>query len=291
VNEYIEAVLSGTVDSPALPGSNSISRVKQLFDSDLRRYFLGVPIDCLTLLETIAVAEKAIRNRQMLQHVCVNVAKFVAMRTNAELDQDVRSSQIINADGMGIVWAARLLGVAVPERVPGVEVMEGVIRCCAAKRYRPYFLGARPQVLQKAMANLRHRFPGLEFAGSRDGYFTSEEECQVVSAIRSSDADCLFIGMPTPRKERFLAHHRNDLGVPFIMGVGGGLDVLAGHVRRAPRLIQDIGLEWLFRTVQEPRRLGKRYLLTNMAFAAVIAKAMASSLVSYRGRASLFRQN
>lgn len=102
----------------------------------------------------------------------------------------------------------------------------------------------------------------------------------MVAAIKSSRPDCLFIGMPTPRKERFLARHRDELGVPFIMGVGGGLDVLAGQVRRAPPLVQRIGLEWLFRTAQEPLRLGPRYLATNAAFAGIIAKALTLKLFS-----------
>jgi N-acetylglucosaminyldiphosphoundecaprenol N-acetyl-beta-D-mannosaminyltransferase len=246
-----------------------------------RQDFLGVPIDCLTLTETIAAADRAIQARRACQHVCLNVAKFVAMRTNAQLDHDVRSSHVVSVDGMGIVWAARLMGITVPERVAGVDVMEGVIRLSAINGYRPFVLGARPDVLQKAIAKIMKRFPGLQLAGSRDGYFRPEEECEVVATIKSSRADCLFIGMPTPRKERFLAHHRNELGVPFIMGVGGGLDVLAGQVRRAPSLVRDIGLEWLFRTVQEPLRLGPRYLVTNTAFAGIVAKAIIfRSLVS-----------
>ena len=241
---------------------------------DARRLFLGVPIDCLTMRQTIAAGERAIDRRRSLQHVCLNVAKFVAMRRNPELDADVRTSDVISADGMGIVWAARLFGVAVPERVTGVDVMEGMIRLCADKGYRPYFLGARPEVLERAVDNTKARYPALAIAGWRDGYYRPEEEAAVVAAIETADADCLFIGMPTPFKERFLARHRGTLRVPFIMGVGGGLDVLAGHVRRAPGSIQRLGLEWLFRAAQEPLRLGPRYARTNLAFAAILAKAL-----------------
>jgi N-acetylglucosaminyldiphosphoundecaprenol N-acetyl-beta-D-mannosaminyltransferase len=257
-----------------------------LIDPAVRRDFLGVPIDCLTVEETVAAADRAIQSRRTCQHVCLNVAKFVAMRTNAELDRDVRASHIVSVDGMGIVWAARLLGITVPERVPGVEVMEGMIRLCAVNGYRPFLLGACQDVLQKSIANIFNRFPGLELAGSRDGYFGPEEECDVVAAIKSSQADCLFIGMPTPRKERFLARHRYELGVPFIMGVGGGLDVLAGRVRRAPPTVQALGLEWLFRTVQEPLRLGPRYLVTNVVFAAVMVKALTLKFIPNLGAIS-----
>jgi len=249
-------------------------------ERNFRRNFLGAPIDCLTFSETIAAVERAIECRRTLQHVCLNVAKFVAMRNDTELDRDVRSSHIVSVDGMGIVWAARLLGIGVPERVTGVDLLEGVIRLCTAKGYRPFFLGARPAVVQQAIVNIRYRFPGLELAGSRDGYFRQEEEGDVVAEIRSSRANCLFIGMPTPRKERFLACHRDRLGIPFVMGVGGGLDILADHVRRAPPLVRQIGFEWLFRTAQEPRRLARRYLVTNAVFARIMAKALATRVLS-----------
>ena len=161
--------------------------------------------------------------------------------------------------------------------------MQGVIGLCAAEGYRPYFLGARPDVVQTAITNISRRFPELRLAGSHDGYFGPEQEGDVVAEIRSSRADCLFIGMPTPRKERLLARHRRDFDVPFIMGVGGAFDVLADQVRRAPKPIQAIGLEWLFRAAQEPLRLGPRYLRTNAAFAAVMARALTLKFLNDRG--------
>jgi N-acetylglucosaminyldiphosphoundecaprenol N-acetyl-beta-D-mannosaminyltransferase len=245
-------------------------------DSVVRQDFLGVPIDCLTLAQTITAVDRAIQSRRCLQHVCINVAKFVAMRKNEELDHDVRSSDIISADGMGIVWAARLMGISVPERVPGIDLMERVISLCAAKGYRPYFLGAAPDVLKASSANLQRRFPELELAGLQHGYFSADQEADVLADIKNSQADCLFIGMPTPRKEQLLARFHSDICVPFIMGVGGAFDVFAGQVRRAPQFVQNIGLEWLFRTVQEPQRLGPRYLTTNAAFAGIVAKALVS---------------
>jgi N-acetylglucosaminyldiphosphoundecaprenol N-acetyl-beta-D-mannosaminyltransferase len=162
----------------------------------------------------------------------------------------------------------------VPERVAGIDLMVQLLGVCAQQGYRPYFLGARRDVLDRAIAVARQRWPGLEFAGSRDGYFRSEEEPAVVDEIRRSGADCLFIGMPTPRKERFLHQHRDSLGVPFIMGVGGSFDVLAGLVARAPAAMQRLGLEWLHRTLQEPRRMWRRYLATNIAFAGLLASAV-----------------
>lgn len=249
----------------------------------MRTTFLGVPIDPLTFDQTVAIARRAMLTRQPIQHVALNVAKLVKTRTDPELRRDVIESDLVGVDGTGIVWGARALGIHIPERVAGVDLMERLLAICARDSFRPYFLGARPAVLERAMAIAVARWPGLTFAGSHDGYFELEDEADVVAHIRASGADCLFIAMPTPRKERFLHRYRADLGVPFIMGVGGSLDVLAGAVRRAPRLMQRAGLEWLYRTWQEPRRMWWRYASTNAAYARLIGRELVARAAGRRG--------
>lgn len=209
-------------------------------------------------------------SRKRLQHVALNVAKFVHMRSDPLLGADVRGSDLIGIDGMGIVLAARLFGLPVTERVPGIDLLQNVLAVCANDGFRPFFLGATPDVVRKAAAEVVAMYPTIRFAGTRDGYFRSDQEELVVTEIRESRADCLFIGMPTPHKERFLANHRDQLGIPFIMGVGGSFDVLAGLTRRAPSMMQALGLEWLYRVYQEPRRMWRRYLTTNSIFAAIL---------------------
>jgi len=180
----------------------------------------------------------------------------------------------VGVDGMGVVGGARALGIPVGARVAGIDLMNEVLAACASDGFKPYFLGAKPEVLRRAAESVRNRWPEIRFAGMQDGYFKVEQEPDVVQAIRASGADCLFIGMPTPRKERFLAAHRNSLDTPFIMGVGGSFDVLAGHVRRAPPQMQRFGLEWLYRIYQEPRRMWWRYARTNALFAGMLAEAL-----------------
>jgi N-acetylglucosaminyldiphosphoundecaprenol N-acetyl-beta-D-mannosaminyltransferase len=244
----------------------------------MRYNLLGIPIDALTLSETVDRALRAMERRELTQHVAINTAKLVHARNNPDLWQDIADSHIVGIDGMGIVWAARLLGIRVPERVAGVDLMESLLEQCAHRGLRPYFLGARQDVVEKAARRAERRWPGLTFAGLRNGYMSASEEAGIVRAIRDSGADCLFIGMPTPRKERFLRRYRQELGVPFIMGVGGGIDVLAGHVRRAPLIMQRVGLEWLYRVYQEPRRMWHRYATTNIAFAGIISRALIGRL-------------
>jgi N-acetylglucosaminyldiphosphoundecaprenol N-acetyl-beta-D-mannosaminyltransferase len=241
----------------------------------MRSEFLGVPIDLLTHEETVNRAIDAMLTRKTTHHVAMNVAKLVKAQSDPELKRDVVQSHIVGVDGMGIVWGARALGIKVPERVAGVDLMESLLAVCAAHDFRPYFLGARHHVLEKALINALHRWPGLRFAGYRDGYFDREEEGGIVEKIRASRADCLFIAMPTPRKERFLAQYRDVLDVPYIMGVGGAVDVLAGYVKRAPRGMQQHGLEWLYRSCQEPGRMWWRYASTNAVYAAMLGKEIA----------------
>ncbi|MGH6681339.1 MAG: WecB/TagA/CpsF family glycosyltransferase, partial [Bradyrhizobium sp.] len=166
--------------------------------------------------------------------------------------------------------ALRLCGIPVKERVAGVDLFQEVLAVCAEDGFRPFLLGATTDVLHQTAAVITARFPHIQLAGLRDGYYRPDQEPEVVEQIANSKADCLFIAMPTPRKERFLSAYRERLGVPFIMGVGGSFDVVAGYVRRAPPMMQVMGLEWLYRIYQEPRRMWWRYLKTNTLFAGIL---------------------
>jgi len=127
-----------------------------------------------------------------------------------------------------------------------------------------YFLGARDDVLDEVVRRFRERYPALKVAGSRNGYW--DDDAAVVAQVRSAAPDLLFLAIPSPRKEFWLAEHMPAMGVPFSMGVGGSFDVVAGRVKRAPRWVQRIGCEWVYRLVQEPRRMWKRYLVGNTSF-------------------------
>ena len=239
----------------------------------MRAEILNCPVDIITMEETVELACAAMRLKKTTLHVSLNVAKLVNMRSDPLLASDVKNSDVVGIDGMGILWAARLLSLPVKERVAGIDLLQRLLPVCADEGFHPFFLGAKPEVVRKACAAGTARQPAIRFAGTRDGYFSRDQELQVVDEIRNSGADCLFIGMPTPRKERFLAAYRDRLGVPFIMGVGGSFDVLAGEVTRAPQAMQKFGLEWLYRIYQEPRRMWWRYFKTNTIFAGMMLAA------------------
>ncbi len=247
-----------------------------------RRWFLGCPIDLLTEPETVDTIDRAIARGQKVRHVVVNVAKLVACRRDPDLRHTIESADIVNVDGMGIVWGARVCGIPVPERVTGIDLMCALLQRSAERGYRTYFLGSRADVLSEAVRAMRKQYPGLQIAGCHDGYFKQDEEAMVVDEIRVTGADLIFIAMPSPQKERFSSRNFPNLDAPFIMGVGGSLDVIAGYVDRAPRWMQRAGLEWAHRLMQEPRRMWRRYLVTNAIFAALVACELCRLVLALR---------
>jgi N-acetylglucosaminyldiphosphoundecaprenol N-acetyl-beta-D-mannosaminyltransferase len=239
-----------------------------------RAEVLGCSIDRLDMKETLAEVENVIASGVFTQHMAINAAKLVTMQDDEKLRDIVGDCGLINADGQAVVWASRLLGDPLPERVAGIDLMNALLALAERRGYRVYFLGARAEVLEQALVRLRELHPRLEVAGSRDGYFADEEVHDLCGEIRASRPDMLFVAMSSPRKEYFLGERGASLGVPFVMGVGGAIDVVAGITRRAPRVWQRLGIEWLFRLLQEPRRMFRRYAVTNARFACLVAQAL-----------------
>jgi N-acetylglucosaminyldiphosphoundecaprenol N-acetyl-beta-D-mannosaminyltransferase len=239
---------------------------------DRRTEVLGCRIDRIDLAQTVAVCEDAIRARRFTQHMAINVAKLMAMRSDGQLREGVERCELVTADGQPVVWASHLLGDPLPMRVAGIDLMQALLARAAVKGYRVYILGARRDILVRAVAHIRDQHPGIVLAGYRDGYYANEEEGAVAAAIAAARPDILLVAMSSPRKEYFLMRYGPTLGVPFVMGVGGAIDVVAGVTRRAPVALQRSGLEWLFRLAQEPRRLGRRYLTTNTRFLVLVTR-------------------
>jgi N-acetylglucosaminyldiphosphoundecaprenol N-acetyl-beta-D-mannosaminyltransferase len=234
---------------------------------------LGCEIDSVDTAGAIARCDEFIRSPGFHQHMAVNAAKIVALQDDSRLRDIVRRSDLVTADGQSVVWAARVLGHRLPQRVTGIDLMHDLLALAERRGYRVYFLGAREAVLERALAAIRMRHPGLVIAGYRDGYFTDAQAPAVAAEVRASSADILFVAISSPKKEYFLGDHGAATGVSLAMGVGGAIDVVAGITRRAPRLLQRMGLEWLFRLLQEPRRLAGRYFATNGRFMALVGAA------------------
>jgi N-acetylglucosaminyldiphosphoundecaprenol N-acetyl-beta-D-mannosaminyltransferase len=231
-----------------------------------RADILGCPIDRVDIDEAVDRCRELIEEPgRTTSQVSINAAKLVAIREDDQLRDEVLDCDLVTADGQSVVWASRLLGDGLPERVAGIDLMQRLLELAEERGYRVFFLGATRQVLARALATIRSRHPRLRVAGSRDGYFRPNEEQAMREEIRNAAPDILFVAMSSPRKEHWVAT-AGELDVGFAMGVGGSLDVVAGEVRRAPRIVQRLGFEWLFRLAQEPRRLVRRYVTTNTRF-------------------------
>ncbi len=230
------------------------------------RHLFGTPIHALSMTDVIGLAQQAIDERRRLLVGVVNAAKLVNMRKSDLLRESVLSADVVLADGMSVVWACRLLGRSLSGRVAGINLMHGLLGLADRHRHRVYCLGARQEVVETVVRRIGERYPNAEIAGFRNGYFTPEEEPAIVEAIKSARPDMLFVGISPPKKEQFLARWSDALEVPVCHGVGGSFDVMAGRTKRAPRFMQAIGMEWLYRLLQEPRRLAGRYFVTNTLF-------------------------
>lgn len=227
---------------------------------------MGCPMDVASMEKTVATIREAVIAGRFTQHVVVNVAKLVHMRDDAQLRESVESCDIINIDGMGVVLGARFLGHDVRERVAGVDLFHELLAMSAREGLSVYLLGAQDEVVTATARKVEALYPGLQIAGYHHGYFW-DDEAAMVEKIRASGAQLLFVAITSPKKENFINRWRDQLGVTFVMGVGGTFDVVAGKVKRAPLWMQRYGLEWLYRVIQEPGRMWKRYLTTNSKFA------------------------
>ncbi|MBD8531257.1 MULTISPECIES: WecB/TagA/CpsF family glycosyltransferase [unclassified Massilia] len=237
---------------------------------------MGCRIDNLSMEETLCRIEEFIRSGKPHQHVVVNVDKLVKASRDEELRRIINACALVNVDGMPVVWASRLLGKPLKERVAGVDLFEALMRRAGERGWRVFLLGARAEVVAAVADSYARRYPQLVIAGWRDGYWQGEaQEAAVAAQVRDSRADLLFVAMGSPRKEQFLGRWQETMGVPFAMGVGGTFDVVIGRVKRAPRWMQRAGLEWFYRFLQEPRRMFRRYFIEDMAFIWLLVKEAA----------------
>jgi N-acetylglucosaminyldiphosphoundecaprenol N-acetyl-beta-D-mannosaminyltransferase len=231
-------------------------------------------MDSLSFEETLERIEGFIQTGKPHHHVAVNVDKLIKVRSDPQLRQIVERSDLISVDGQPVVWASRLLGNRVKALVTGIDLMEALVARSAQRGWRVYFLGARAEVVARVADLYPRRYPGLQVAGARDGYWAAGDEDAVVASIRATRPHILFVGISSPKKEYFIHRHLRQLNVPFVMGVGGSFDIAAGVTRRAPRWLRQVGFEWFWRLLQEPRRMWRRYLVDDMKFLKLVAQEL-----------------
>lgn len=232
----------------------------------------NIPVDCISMQESLDLIEQAIIKKQFLHHVVVNAAKIVSAQKDLKLKASISNCDLINADGQSVVWASRFLNKRLPERVTGIDLMEMLVKRASEKGFKIFLLGAKEEIVTKVVEKYTSKYGQNIIAGYRNGYFKPEEDEEVAFEIASSDADILFVAISSPRKEIFLEQYKHIIKTSFIMGVGGSFDVISGLINRAPLWMQRIGLEWFYRLLQEPDRMWKRYLFGNSQFIYLVFK-------------------
>lgn len=223
---------------------------------------LGVPFDNVTTDETVALIEQMVASRKPHYLATANVDFLVQALHDVELRRILLDAHLVLCDGTPLVWASRLLGNPLPERVAGSDLVPLLIQLAAAKKYKFFFLGGTPDSASQAVQNLQNKYPGLTLAGHYSPPFSSllsMDHDEIRRRIQEAKPDMLFVSFGCPKQEKWIAMHYRSLGVPVCVGVGATIDFLAGKVKRAPKWMQKTGTEWIFRLLQEPRRLGPRY--------------------------------
>nr|BCB22868.1 WecB/TagA/CpsF family glycosyltransferase [Erysipelothrix sp. 715] len=232
----------------------------------MREKIFNTYVSNLSMEETVSKVEEIIETKVPTQHVVINASKINLMNKDKSLTEIVNSCPIINADGASILWAAKKMDIDLKERVTGIDLFEELLKLANKKKLRIYLFGAKEDVVVVVKQNIEKQYPNITISGYRNGYFSEEDEVGIVSDIKQSNSDMLFVAFSSPKKEFWINKYLSDLNVPFCMGVGGSFDVMAGMTKRAPEWMQKNGLEWFYRFIQEPTRLFKRYIVGNVKF-------------------------
>jgi N-acetylglucosaminyldiphosphoundecaprenol N-acetyl-beta-D-mannosaminyltransferase len=217
----------------------------------------GLRVHRLTMDETLDTLDRFIHQGSPHHVVTLDASMCVMARDDADLKRIVQSAELVTPDSAGVLWACSRSGQPLPERVSGVEIVERLCALSPSRGYRLFFFGAGPGVAEDAADRLREKYPGCQIVGTRNGFFTPDDETEIMEQIREARPHVLCVALGIPKQEKWIARHRAELGVPVLIGVGGTFDVHSGRVKRAPKWMQRLNLEWLYRLAKNPRKIGK----------------------------------
>jgi len=219
---------------------------------------LGVNVDAVTMAQAVERVINLIGEKNHPAIVATANAEMLLRATHDdELKNILNAASLVVPDGAGTVWAARHLGKTMPERVAGFDLVQELMKIAPARDIKFFLFGSAPGIADKAKLKAETLYPGIKIVGTRNGYFKSDDEPEIISQIKSSGADILLAALGVPKQEKWLAKYKDELKIPVSIGVGGTFDVMAGVVKRAPLWMQKARLEWLFRAMLQPSRAGR----------------------------------
>jgi len=218
---------------------------------------LGVGVDALDEKAAIHLIEQFIAEGSPKIVATADASAVVIAQKDRRFRDVLEKADLVTPDSVGIVWAMRRAGVGIENRVSGIDLVDAICKLSSLKGYRLYFLGAAPGIAERAADKMRLKYPGVNIVGTHDGYFHRDDEAALVRTVRELNVDVLFVAMGIPKQETFIAENLFALNAKVAMGVGGSFDVLSGAVKRAPRWVQSLRLEWLWRLICNPRKWRK----------------------------------
>ncbi|OGO83922.1 MAG: N-acetylmannosaminyltransferase [Clostridiales bacterium GWE2_32_10] len=233
---------------------------------------LGVNIDKVTMNEAINRVMGFLDSDKLNTVYTPNPEFIMNARDDEEFKKILNEGDLVIPDGIGVVYASRILGNPVSERVPGYELTENILKGIKDKKYTAYFLGSKGDTAKLAAENMMQKYTGLKVAGYRDGYFKVEEEERIIDEINRLEVDYLVVGLGSPKQEQFIYRNKQKLKVKVAIGNGGTLDIMAGKVKRAPVIFQKLGLEWLYRLLKEPTRFKRMLKLPQFMWIVIMTK-------------------
>jgi len=234
---------------------------------------LGVPVDCLTMEAALERVDNLVTGNKPAAIIAVNSEKVIRAKKDPKLLKQLTNAGLLIPDGIGIVWAARILGLGYMERVPGSDLMPRICERTVQKDHKLFLFGGSPAVNEQAVAVLRARYPGIQIVGNQHGYINKEDIPNLIKNINHSGAEILFVALGSPSQEQWIASHLSKLNVKICQGVGGTFDVISGYVARAPAIIRKTNLEWLYRVIVQPRKLPRAILNIKFAYLVITEKA------------------
>ena len=220
----------------------------------MKANILGCQVDKITMDEAVKKVASYIKNKENRHIITLNAEILYRALSDEKLKTVINQADLVTPDGAAIVWASRKLGDPVPERVTGIDLMEALVKEASQQGWKLYLYGAAPGVAELAAANLQKKYKNLNIVGTKDGYISSDLMPDLVADIQAKKPDILFVALGAPKQEFWINMYKDIIRVPVSIGVGGSFDVLAGQVKRAPKLFQDLHAEWLYRLIKEPRR-------------------------------------
>lgn len=221
----------------------------------------GIPFSKMGMNETVQYLTKRIEAGEQTHVITANPIMVMAALEKPAYKTMMKKADLIVPDGVGVVWAAKKCGEPVAERIAGIELLNLLMEQGEKRKWKAYLLGTTQEIIDAAAEKLQLQYPQVKIVGARNGFFGADEDQEVIAHIKQKEPQLLFVARGAETQEPWIVKHREQLGVPLIMGVGGSFDVISGKLKRAPMLVQKLKLEWLFRLLQEPKRFGRMLAL------------------------------